>query len=232
MKILYFDCNRGISGDMIVSSLLELFDEDLIKELNNIQIATFNKEKVNKYNQSGTRLIIQAVDNHGHRHLDEVFKIINNLNINEKVKEDAKNIYKIIANAESNVHNETVYNVHFHEVGSIKAIANVIASAYLINKLNVDNIFASKINIGKGKVECAHGLLDIPTPATKEILKDIPYFCNDIEGELATPTAVAILKYYVDEFKDNINMKLFKKGVGIGNKDFKKTTHLETYLYE
>ena len=154
---------------------------------------------------------------HEHSNMKSITEIINGLNIPEKVKNDAIEVYNIIADAESKVHNKPVDMIHFHEVGNKDAIADIVGVSYMMYELNVDNIYCSNINVGSGTVKCAHGILPVPAPATALIMKGMPVYSNDVVGELCTPTGAALLKYFVNEYKPMPTMKIDKIGYGMGH---------------
>ena len=142
---------------------------------------------------------------HGHHHhssMADIEKIIKGTSAPEKVKEDAINIYKIIAEAESKVHGESVSEIHFHEVGAMDAVADITACCYLMNRIGADHIVASPVRTGKGHVHCAHGILPVPAPATANILIGMPNFAGDLDGEMCTPTGAAVIKYFAQDFGD------------------------------
>lgn len=155
-----------------------------------------------------------------HRGLEDIFQIIDGLSVPEKVRDDAKNIYKIIAEAEGQVHGEAVADIHFHEVGTMDAIADIVGCALLFDWLSADMVAASAVNTGYGQVKCAHGILPVPAPATARILQGIPCYAGEIRGELCTPTGAALLKYFVQDFTVLPRMTIEKIGYGMGKKDF------------
>ncbi|MBP3879850.1 MAG: nickel pincer cofactor biosynthesis protein LarC [Lachnospiraceae bacterium] len=164
-----------------------------------------------------------AHEHGGHHHgtgLYEVTDIINRLRFSIKVKTDIVNVYNMIAEAESTVHGMPVTDIHFHEVGTMDAIMDVAAVCYIMDKLSPDQVCASPVHVGAGTVHCAHGVLPVPAPATAEILKDVPVYGGEIQGELCTPTGAALVKYFVNEFGGMPAMKTEKIGYGIGAKDF------------
>ncbi|MGO3018392.1 MAG: nickel pincer cofactor biosynthesis protein LarC [Anaerococcus sp.] len=169
---------------------------------------------------------------HVHRGLKEIVEIVESLNLSDKVKEDIIAVYKLIAEAESKSHNIDVSEIHFHEVGALDAIADIAAVCYLIDKLDVDKIIASPINLGSGHVRCAHGILPVPAPATLYILKDVPVYSGRIESELCTPTGAALLKYFVDEFSQMPKLNIKKIGYGMGKKDFEVLNAVRSFLAE
>ena len=159
---------------------------------------------------------------HGHTHatLDDIFRIVDTLDVSRQVKADVKEIYRIIAEAESRVHGRSVGEVHFHEVGTADAIADIAGCALLIQELGADRVVVSPVNTGYGQVRCAHGILPVPAPATALILEGIPCYAGSIEGELCTPTGAAIIKYYASQFGNMPRMVIRKTGYGMGKKDF------------
>ncbi len=157
---------------------------------------------------------------HVHRNMKDIEDIISNLSIPDKVKEDVINVYKLIAGAESSVHGKEVSEVHFHEVGSMDAIADITAVCLLMRELNPDKVVASPIHVGSGQVHCAHGILPVPAPATALLLKGIPSYSGDVKGELCTPTGAALLRYFSESFGAQPVMSIDKIGYGMGMKDF------------
>lgn len=169
---------------------------------------------------------------HAHRSLQDITDIINSLNLDQKTKKDSIEVYKLIAKAESISHNKDISEIHFHEVGTIDAVSDVVAVSFLINKLNPDRIVSSSLNLGSGFVECAHGILPVPAPATLYLIKDIPSYSSDIESELTTPTGAALIKYFADDFSNMPLMKIKKMGYGMGKKDFDKLNAVRAILGE
>lgn len=169
---------------------------------------------------------------HGHHHsgLEEIENIVNSLNVSEKVRKDAMNVYGLIARAESHAHGVPVSRVHFHEVGSMDAVADVTAVCYLMDLIHPDRVVVSPVHVGAGKVRCAHGILPVPAPATAYILRDVPIYGGRIMGELCTPTGAALLKYFADEFGDMPVMKTRAIGYGMGKKDFERANCVRVFL--
>lgn len=157
---------------------------------------------------------------HVHRGMKEITEIIKELKIDEKIQNDAIEVYNLIAEAESKSHDVDVKEIHFHEVGNMDAIADIVAFCYIVNKLNPDKIITSPINLGSGNVKCAHGILPVPAPATAYLLQGCPIYISEIKAELCTPTGAALLKYFTDKFENLENMKIEKIGYGMGKKDF------------
>jgi len=157
---------------------------------------------------------------HGHTTLNALTKIIGTLSIPAEVKENAIQIYNIVAEAEAAVHGKPVSMIHFHELGDMDAVADIVGVCMLINELAPERIIVSPINTGSGFVRCAHGLLPVPAPATANILKGIPIYAGNIKGELITPTGAAIIKHFAQSFGGMPEMSVEKIGYGMGSKDF------------
>lgn len=157
---------------------------------------------------------------HKHRGMPEIREIVSGLaGVSDAVKADVTGIYDIVAAAEANVHGSTPEEVHFHEVGGMYAIASVASFCVLMDMLGDKEVYASPLRTGKGMIECAHGLLPVPAPATAAIIRDIPVYEGDIEAELTTPTGAAMVKYYVKGYGDRPVMDTERSGYGFGVKD-------------
>ena len=176
---------------------------------------------------------------HGHHHhhhsgMAGIRHIVNDhTNLPDPIKQDVLNVYGILADAESAVHGMTVEEIHFHEVGTMDAIADIAAVCWLMDRIHPDQIIASPVHVGSGTVRCAHGILPVPAPATANILKDIPmYSRQDIAGELCTPTGAALLKYYVSSFGEMPVIRTEAIGYGMGKKDFPIANCVRTVLGE
>ncbi|MBQ5330681.1 MAG: nickel pincer cofactor biosynthesis protein LarC [Oscillospiraceae bacterium] len=159
---------------------------------------------------------------HGHHHhagMADIERIVSALDIPPKVREDVMAVYRLIAEAESHVHGKDVTEIHFHEVGTMDAVADVTAVCLAMRELSFDRVVVSPVHVGKGTVHCAHGILPVPAPATEYILRGIPVY-GRTEGELCTPTGAALLKYFGDEFGDMPVMAVQNTGYGMGKKDF------------
>lgn len=259
MRLLYIDCGMGAAGDMLTAALLELMPnpDEIIKELNSLGIpkVKYIKESSVKCGICGThiRVLVDGVEegkhhhehnhlhehshNHTHEHshsgLHEIEHIVcDHLKLPQKVKDDVMAVYGLIAEAESKVHGVPVFKIHFHEVGTMDAIADVVAVCLLMDRLNADKIIASPVHVGSGKVRCAHGILPVPAPATAYILKDVPIYSADVNGELCTPTGAALLKYFVNEFGNMPVMKTTAIGYGMGTKDFETANCVRVMMGE
>ena len=159
---------------------------------------------------------------HGHSHgvLHEIEHRVEHMNVSEKVKKDILGVYSVLAGAESAVHGVPVEQIHFHEVGTLDALADIAMSCLLMEHLHPDRIVVSPVRVGSGTVRCAHGILPVPAPATARILEGVPVFAGDIASEMCTPTGAAILKYFAGSFSQMPAMSMDRIGYGMGKKDF------------
>lgn len=247
MKKLYIDCSMGAAGDMLMAALYELLPEAerqaFLTKMNDLEIpgVRVSAETKETCGITGTHVHVKILgveegeahdhehEHHDHEHhgghhhhsgLAEICQLIDSLALSEKVREDAKAVYEIIAGAESKVHGKEMDEIHFHEVGTLDAVADVVGNCLLMNMIKPDQITASPVHVGSGTVKCAHGVLPVPAPATALILKDVPIYGGEIRGELCTPTGAALLKYFVSEFGSMPAMRTGAIGYGIGTKEF------------
>lgn len=234
-KILYFDTINGISGDMILSTLLDLGVpiEVFLEELKKLNLNDQFEIQVTDKFESGIKgknvnVIIQ--EGHVHRNLIDIYEIIDNSSLNDNIKENAKKIFMEVAKAEGKVHGVSIDKVHFHEVGAMDSIVDIVGACILIDLLCVDKIYASTIPVGSGFVKCAHGLIPVPAPAVVEILKGVPIKLNTVKGECTTPTGAAIIKTMCDKFVDEIEFEISQIGYGMGYKKFEVPNMLRTFI--
>ena len=167
---------------------------------------------------------------HAHTSVASILEKISSLDLSDIVKKHAEGIYRAIAVAESTVHRTDIEQIHFHEVGSVDALIDVVGSSLAIEMLGVDEIQASPVCVGNGTVRCAHGVLPVPAPATAEIFKGMPVYCSSFDGELLTPTGAAILKYFVETFTRQMNMEIEEIGYGFGTKEFEQLSCVRAFL--
>lgn len=237
MKVLYFDCSSGISGNMTLGALLEIVGDEkyFIQELEKLNINGYKIEisKKVKNGITGTYVdvILEHEHHHAHRNLNDVNEIIDNSKLEEDVKELAKKIFMRVAKAESKVHNKPLEEVHFHEVGAIDSIIDIVGTAILIHKINPDKIISSIVNDGYGFIECAHGTMSVPVPATTEIFanSNVKFRQIDVDTELVTPTGAAIIAELSTNFTTLPAMTTKKIGWGAGLKDLKIPNILKVY---
>lgn len=287
MKVLYFDCFSGISGDMTVGSLLDLGagEEALRSELSKLNLEGYEIkiEKKLKKGIMGTSFNVVLHDedhshhdsmhvhdshnhhydnehihehhnhhhdehfyeenhhhndehsheehHHNHRNLKDIEEIIDKSSLKDNVKSISKKIFKIVAQAEGKIHGMAPEDVHFHEVGALDSIVDIVGTAICIDQLKPEKIVFSKLPISRGFVNCQHGIFPLPAPATMEIVKGIPLYFTDAPIELVTPTGAAIVKALGNEFGDFDSMAVDKIGYGVGNADYEIPNVLRTILF-
>lgn len=238
MKKVYFECNMGAAGDMLCGALLDTVDKnkraEIVEKINSVGFPNAKISAVDDVKRGlvGTKfnVYVTAQNAHSHTSISEVFEIINTLNFEECVKNDAKSIYKIIADAESAAHGISVADVHLHEVGMIDAIVDIVSFCFIKKELEIEKIYASLITVGYGSVKTAHGIMNVPAPATAAILADVPIKGGDIEDELCTPTGAAILKYFCTDFSVLGDFEYDCVGVGNGTKDFERANCVRAFV--
>ena len=290
MRTLYFECNMGAAGDMLMAALLELHPDPqgFLHRLNALGIpdvkvtaissmkcgitGTHIEVKIGGIEEesldvSNTEPIIEKEHHHdhhehheheGHHHHDhhdheehphghqehdhhehedhyhsgmsEIEHLIHHLPVSEKVRDHALQVYQLIAKAESHAHNAPIEQIHFHEVGTMDAVMDIVGVCMLMEELAPEKILASPIHVGSGQVRCAHGILPVPTPATAYILQGIPMYGGAIRGELCTPTGAALLKHFVQEFGSMPVIEVAKIGYGMGKKDFEAANCVRAFL--
>lgn len=225
MRILYYDCFAGISGDMNLGAMIDLGVDAayLEHELQKLNIEGFHLKisKDLRRGISGTKaeVIVENPDNEKHRHLRHVEEIINGSTLSETVKANSLKIFKLIAYAEAKVHQIEVERVHFHEVGALDSIADIVGAAICLDFLKVDKVLSSPIQLGGGTVKCAHGIMPVPAPATALIVENVPVKTGLVQHEATTPTGAAILVATVGQFTEQINFPITKTAYGIGHRD-------------
>ena len=191
-------------------------------------------DHVHEHHHEGHDHVHEHTHGHSHHHtsMKDIEHIIGHLNVPEKVKEDAIAVYKLIADAESHAHGCPVEEIHFHEVGAMDAVADIVGVCLAVYKLAPEQIIASPVHVGYGQIHCAHGILPIPAPATAHILQGIPIYGGRIEGELCTPTGAALLKHFAQSFGQMPMMSVEKTGYGMGMKDFTDANCLRAIIGE
>jgi len=226
MKTLYFDCFAGASGDMILGAAVAAgVDPDVLREqlsLLNIEGFSIDFETVDKSGLSANLARVRTVHEHKHRHLSDIEKIIGNSQLTKGVKQRAIAVFTRLAEAEAHVHNEPVERVHFHEVGALDAIVDVVGAAICFELLRIERFVCSPLHVGSGTVEMAHGTFPVPPPAVAELLKGVPYYSTDIKGELVTPTGAAIITTVCTEYGPIPLMTAEQTGYGAGAREYEK----------
>lgn len=222
MKALFLDCFSGISGDMFLSALLDagLDRDSLLNHLSLLKLDGYDFDvfPVKSHGIKGTRINIQVKCPQPHRHLEDIINIISGSALTENIKKIALNIFYCLAEAEARVHGISLKEVHFHEVGAVDSILDIVGAAVAIDLLKPDIIYANTLSIGGGYVQCRHGTLPVPAPATAELLKGLPVRMGPVDKELVTPTGAAIVKTLVDSF-DIPELKVEQIGYGFGNRE-------------
>lgn len=261
MKLLYFDCGMGAAGDMLSAALLDCLKEPcaFVDKFNRLGIPGVEMalEEVETCGIHGRRVHIfvhgqeeacsdtgthHHENGHGHSHgpvpvhqhrgLNEVLQMISNLPLSETVCGDAAGIYRSIAEVEAMVHHKPLGEVHFHELGSLDAVADIVAFCMLVEQFAPDEIRASAVHVGSGQVQCAHGLMPVPAPATAELLVGIPSYGGELIGELCTPTGAAILKHFVKRFGPQPEMAVNTIGYGVGTRVFQAPNCVRAFIGE
>ena len=253
MKTLYLECGMGAAGDMLTAALLELITDrqSFVDRVNGLGLPGVHVEAEPsvKCGITGTHMKVavdgeeeESLDAHSHPHEHEhhhhhasvadIEALIDRLAVSERVKADAKAVYALIADAESRVHGQPVSEIHFHEVGTMDAVTDVVSVCLLMEMIAPDEVIASPVHVGSGHVRCMHGVLPVPAPATALILMDVPTYGGQIRGELCTPTGAALLKHFVSRFGDRPVMKTQAIGYGMGKKDFEQANCVRAFLGE
>jgi len=223
MKIAYFDAFSGIAGDMTIGALLDAgapFDA-LVAGLDSLATgARFSVEKTKRKGIAATRFIIEFEDQKKHRHLPHIVKMIEAATLPEPVKQNAIKVFETLGAAEAAVHGTTMERVHFHEVGAIDSICDIVGACLALHLLGVEAVYASPINTGSGTIEADHGIMPVPTPATARLLEGKPVYARGPETELTTPTGAALLAALGQGFGPMPPMVIAASGFGAGTKDF------------
>ena len=228
-KILYYDASSGISGDMNLAALVGLGVDFsyLCSELEKLNLSGefyLEQKNVVKNGIAATKIDVVLLKSQPHaRSYADIKQILANSNLSEFCKKKAIAIFHVIAQAEAKVHAVSIDEVHFHEIGAVDSIVDVVGAAicfeYLSENFGISRVVSSKIELGGGVVKCDHGYLNVPAPAVCEILKDVPVSLGRANFEMTTPTGAAILKACADEFVSEINFKIEKVAYGAGEKN-------------
>ena len=258
MKILYYDCFSGISGDMNLGVMIDLgIDEQKLRdELGKLHLSGWDLHisREQRHGITGTKVsvtteegeplagmndishhTISHVNNHEntHRQLMDIERIIHQSSLNITIKILATKIFRLIAESEAIVHNTTPENIHFHEVGALDSIIDIVGAAICLEELAVKKIFVSPLEMGCGTVKCAHGTLPVPAPATVQLIKNFPVHLAGVPFEATTPTGAAIIASVAEPVPQNLNFSIIKTGYGIGQKENPyRPNMLRAYLAE
>jgi len=223
MKIAYFDCFSGASGDMILGSLIDagLSPRELREELKKLRIPAIHLrvKKVLKGGIAATRVVVEGKSERCHRNFNELLRIIDRSYLEPEIKEKSREIFQRIASVEAKIHKKPVGEIHFHEIGGLDSIVDIVGSVWGPNQIGINKIHVSKVNVGTGFVKCEHGTLPVPAPATLALMKGKPIYSSGVEAELLTPTGAAILSSLASKFGQMPPMKVEKIGYGAGRDD-------------
>jgi uncharacterized protein (TIGR00299 family) protein len=230
MKVAFFDCASGISGDMTLGALVDLGVplEQIQAGIDSLGLPSCQLvvEETKRKGFRATNLTVEHEPEHAHRHLHNITDMIDQSILTEAQKDLAKRIFTRLGESEAKVHGSTLRKVHFHEVGAVDSIADIVGSAIALDLLGVDRIVCSPIPTGQGSIVIAHGRVSVPAPATAELLKGIPLAESSVDAELTTPTGAAIMATVADEFGSLPAMTIESIGYGSGDKDFKSQANL------
>jgi uncharacterized protein (TIGR00299 family) protein len=224
MKILYYDCFSGISGDMNLGAMIDLGIEEnyLLNELNKLNLAGWKLDVTSdqRHGIKGTKVtVVLTKHEHTHRHLSDIENIIDKSDLSEQDKLLSKKIFMKVAEAEAKVHGIALEKVHFHEVGAIDSIIDIVGAAICFNALQVDEVHVSTVELGGGMVKCDHGKLPVPAPATAEIITGITTRRGGVDFEATTPTGAAIIATLGNVFNSFQPLQITRTGYGVGQKD-------------
>ena len=226
MRTLYFDCFAGASGNMILGALVALGvdSEELKARLSKLSIADFDIvfTTVDRSGISSIHAEVNVPDEHAHRHLHNIVKIIEDSDLSDTVKRRSIAVFTKLAEAEAKVHGIDIQKVHFHEVGAMDAIVDVVGACIGFDLLGIERFVCSKIHVGSGFVDMAHGKFPVPPPAVAEILKGFPVYATEISGELITPTGAAIIATVCEESGVMPDLKGESIGYGAGTREYDK----------
>jgi uncharacterized protein (TIGR00299 family) protein len=224
MKTLYFDCFAGASGDMILGAMVGAgVDPNALRDqlaLLNVEGFKIDFETVDRSGLSATYARVETVHEHKHRHLSDIRRIIENSGVTDAAKVLSVRIFTRLAEAEARVHNEPVEKVHFHEVGALDAIVDVVGAAICFDLLKIGRFVSSPLHVGSGTVQMAHGRFPVPPPAVTDLLRGVPFYSGDIKGELLTPTGAAIITTVCQEYGAIPRIKTDRTGYGAGTRQY------------
>jgi uncharacterized protein (TIGR00299 family) protein len=223
MKVAYLDCFSGISGDMVLGALIDagLSVDTLRAELHKLCLPgwSLTAKKVKRGALAATQISIETHEHHHHRGLAVILRMIDEAALDPAVKSTASNIFQRLGEAEARVHETNIENVHFHEVGAVDAILDIVGAAIAFHALGVDEVVCSPLDVGAGQVKTAHGILPVPAPATADLLRGVETYSSGVQKELVTPTGAAIATTLAKKFAPQPAMHLESIGYGAGSAD-------------
>ena len=231
MRQVYFDCFSGVSGDMILGALLDagLKIEDLREDLSLLGLSGYQirAEKTSRRHLSATSFFVDAEgQHHSDRRLPQILDLLDSSRLSTNIRETAKSIFSMLAETEAEIHSTTPEKIHFHEVGAVDAIVDVVGALIGLERLGIDEVYASPVNVGGGFVECKHGVLPVPAPAAMKLLEGVPIYSRGPQVELATPTGAVLLKTLAKSFGPLPPQKVLTHGYGAGKSDFEDWPNL------
>jgi pyridinium-3,5-bisthiocarboxylic acid mononucleotide nickel chelatase len=225
LRTAYFDCYSGISGDMILGALVDLGVDikHVRKALKKIDLKGYKLEakKIQRNGLACTQITVaveKSKHKHPHRSFSNIRKLIKQSSLPSKVKNNSIEIFRRIAKVEAQIHNTTIEKIHFHEVGGVDSIVDIVGGVWAIESLKLDKIYSSALNVGEGFIDCVHGFLPVPAPATLKLLKGIPVFSTGVKTELTTPTGAAVIGFYAEKFQSMPAMTISGDGNGAGSR--------------
>jgi len=226
MRIAYFDCLSGVSGDMVLGALVDagLDVDELRGELDKLHLDGFELKasKVMRGSIAATKVDVVVSEKGGHRHLADVLDIIDKSSISEVSKSKAKSVFSRLAGAEAKVHGTTPDKVHFHEVGGIDAIIDIVGAVVGLELMGIDRVYSSVLRLGTGSVMTAHGIIPIPAPGTLALLEGVPVERTSVKSELVTPTGAALISTLSDGFGESPPYRSLSVGYGAGSRDLRE----------
>ena len=231
MKILYYDCFCGISGDMNLGAMIDLgIDKEyIIRELKKLNLSGWdlNIKNEQRHGIKGTMVsVVRTTHEDYHRNISDIEKIIVGSSLDQKTRDLSMKIFMKVADAEARVHGIPVEKIHFHEVGAVDSIIDIVGAAICYNYLKIDEVHVSIIELGSGMVKCDHGIFPVPAPATADILVDMPVRKGGVDFEATTPTGAAIIAAIGDSFDSKIPLRISKAAYGVGHKDHPEVPNL------
>ena len=261
MRTLYIDCGMGVAGDMLTGALLDLLDEAgqaaFLRELNaalagkavvsagpdmkcgvrgmHVRVTINGEEEGHEHHHHHADEHHHEDGEHHHHHhngIKEIRELIDAMPLSENVRFHAREVFDSIAAAEAQVHGQDMEHIHFHEVGTLDAVADVAGVCLLMEKLKPEQVIVSPVNVGSGAVKCAHGILPVPAPATEILLRGRPWYEGDIKTELCTPTGAALVGHFADRFESAPILRVEKCGYGTGTKEFARLNAVRALLGE
>ena len=237
MKTIYFDCFSGISGNMILGALLDagLNFNELKKKLKSLKLTAYSLqlEKVKKNGIAASYFEVQTSGRSSqHRNLSNIVSLINKSKLSASIKTKSIDIFTRLAKAEAKIHGVSVDKIHFHEVGAVDAIIDIVGAVCALEIMGIEEIYCSPLPVSRGYINCAHGILPVPAPATAELIKGIPVYGSRIYGELVTPTGAAIITSLAKSFGDCPEIKISAVGYGAGRMDLDQPNALRVLVGE